>query len=151
MLIKVDDVSTAALRSLILLHVAELCRIVPSESCDVLDLSSLQAKNITLYSAWDGLELLGCGALKELSPIHGEIKSMRTVTAHVGKGVGRAIVQHLINKAKERGYTRLSLETGKDPFFWSAQTLYSKMGFVFCDPYGSLPPCPDSLFMTLKL
>lgn len=151
MLIKVDDiVSTPAVRALIALHVEELNRLVP-ESDDVLDVSSLQATNVTLFSAWEGEELLGCGALKELLPTHGEIKSMRTVEAHMRKGVGKAILQHLISVAKRRGYSSLSLETGKDPPFQSARDFYSTMGFRYCEPYGNLPPCPQSSFMTMDL
>jgi putative acetyltransferase len=150
MLIKIDDIqSTPAVLALISLHVAEINRMV--NSCDVLDISSLQASNVTFYSAWEGNELMGIGALKELSPTHGEVKSMRTAAPHFRKGVGRAIVEHLVNVAKERGYSRLSLETGKDASFESARDFYTNMGFGFCDPYGELPPCPDSSFMTLKL
>lgn len=152
MFIKTDDiVSTPAVRALISLHVAELHRLVSSETCDVLDISSLQAENVTFYSAWEGPELLGCGAIKELSPTHGEVKSMRTVATHLRKGVGRAMLNHLISVAKERGYTRLSLETGKDASFESVRIFYGKMGFEFCDPYVNSPPCPQSSFMTLKL
>ncbi|KAB8255223.1 putative GNAT family N-acetyltransferase [Aspergillus pseudonomiae] len=150
MLIKIDDIkSTPAVLALISLHVAEINRMV--DSSDVLDVSSLQASNVTLYSAWEGHELMGIGALKELSPTHGEVKSMRTVATHFRKGVGRAIVEHLIKVAKERGYTRLSLETGKGVWFENARGFYTNMGFELCDPYGPLPPCPDSSFMTLKL
>ncbi|KAJ5100477.1 GNAT family N-acetyltransferase [Penicillium angulare] len=150
MLIKIDDLkSTPAVLALISLHVAEINRMV--DSCDVLDVSSLQAPNVTFYSAWEGDDLMGIGALKELSPTHGEVKSMRTAATHFRKGVGRAIVEHLIKVARERGYTRLSLETGKDASFESARGFYANVGFEFCEPYGSLPPCPDSLFMTLRL
>ncbi|OGM47367.1 hypothetical protein ABOM_003826 [Aspergillus bombycis] len=150
MLIKIDDIkSTPAVLALISLHVAEINRMV--DSCDVLDVSSLQASNVTLYSAWEGHELMGIGALKELSPTHGEVKSMRTVATHFRKGVGRAIVEHLIKVAKERGYARLSLETGEGASFENARGFYTNMGFKLCDPYGPLPPCPDSSFMTLKL
>lgn len=148
--IKIDDIqSTPAVLDLISLHVAEINRIV--NSSDVLDVLSLQASNVTFYSAWEGHELMGIGALKELSPTHGEVKSMRTVATHFRKGVGRGIVEHLIGVAKERGYTRLSLETGKDASFESARGFYTNMGFEICDPYGPPPPCPDSSFMTLKL
>jgi len=150
--IKIDDItSTPAVLDLISFHVAEINRMVGS--CDVLDVSNLQAPNVTFYSAWEGDELMGIGALKELSPTHGEVKSMRTVATHFRKGVGRAIVQHLIKVAKERGYARLSLETGKDVSFESTREFYTKMGFEVCDPYaiGSLPPCPNSSFMTLNI
>lgn len=150
MLIKTDDItSTPAVLALISLHVAEINRMVGS--CDVLDVSSLKASNVTFYSAWEGHDLMGIGALKELSPTHGEVKSMRTVATHSRKEVGRAIVVHLINVARERGYTRLSLETGKDASFENARGFYTNMGFEICAPYGVLLPCPDSSFMTLNL
>ncbi|OQE15492.1 hypothetical protein PENSTE_c028G02107 [Penicillium steckii] len=150
MLIKIDDLkSTPAVLDLISLHVAEINRMV--DSCDVLDVSSLQASNATFYSAWEGNDLMGIGALKELSSTHGEVKSMRTVATQLRKGVGRAIVEHLIKVAKERGYDRLSLETGKDASFKSARGFYTNMGFELSEPYGPLPPCPDSSFVTLKL
>ncbi|KAB8278148.1 hypothetical protein BDV30DRAFT_204172 [Aspergillus minisclerotigenes] len=120
-------------------------------SSDIHDVSSLQELTVTFYSPWEGHELMGIGALKELSPTHGEVKTMRAVATHFRKGVGRAIIEHLIKVARERGYTRLSLETGKDTSFESARAFYTHMDFELCDPYGPLPPCPDSSFMTLKL
>lgn len=135
--------------ALISLHVAEINRMVGS--CDILDVSSLQESTVTFYSPWEGHELMGIGAFKELSPTHGEVKSMRAVAAHFRKGVGRAIVEHVIKVAKKRGYTRLRLETGIDSSFESARRFYTYIGFELCDPYGPLAPCPDSSFMTLKL
>jgi putative acetyltransferase len=151
MLIKEDDLSTSAIRSLLSLHVAELQSKTPSGSCYVLDVSSLQESTTTVFSAWDGQELLGCGALTELSPTHGEIKSMRTAAAHLRKGVGRAMVQHIISVAKSRGYTGLRLETGSDASFATARALYYSMGFEFCGPFGEYAPSEHNCFMTLTL
>lgn len=120
--------------ALISLHVAEINRMVGS--CDILDVSSLQESTVTFYSPWEG---------------NGEVKLMRAVAAHFCKGVGRAIVEHLIKVAKERRYTRLSLETGIDSSFESARRFYTNMGFELFDPYGPLAPCPDSSSMTLEL
>lgn len=108
----------------------------PPESIHALDLNALRAKEITFWSAWDGEELLGCGALKELDPEHGEIKSMRTADEHLGKGVATAILRHIMDESRKRSYRRLSLETGSGPAFAPALALYRKFGFEYCSPFG---------------
>jgi putative acetyltransferase len=102
-------------------------------------------------SVWENGELLGCGALKELAPHHGEIKSMRTASAHVRKGVARAVVHHIIAEAKRRGYRRLSLETGSQAAFEPARRLYAACGFTYCEPFAEYVNDPNSAFMTLEL
>ncbi|KAJ5910968.1 uncharacterized protein N7473_000271 [Penicillium subrubescens] len=136
MLIKLDDLSNPATHSLLAYHITDLQSKTPSESCYVLDLTALQHPSISVYSAWEGDELLGCGALKELSPTTGEIKSMRTATAHLRRGVGRAIVQHIISEAKGRGYVSLQLETGTSEGFRRAREFYGGLGFVGCEVFG---------------
>ena len=116
-----------------------------------LDLSKLKSPDITVWTAWNGQCLLGCGALKALSPTHGEIKSMRTPAASRRQGAGRAILQHIISVARDRGYTTLSLETGSHPAFDAAHTLYRRHGFVTAGSFGSYLPDPHSVFMALKL
>ena len=91
---------------------------------------------------------MGCGALKELDATHGEIKSMRTVERHLGKGVASVLVDHILNVAEERGYTKLSLETGSGPAFEPAHALYLKHGFDFCGPFGGYTNDTFSRFMT---
>src|SRR4051812_11495655 len=128
-------------------------RIAPSEtgrcSAHALDLDSLRTPDISFYSAWDGETLLGVGALKRLSPTHGEIKSMHTAEASRGKGVGTAIVRHIIDAARSAGMHRVSLETGAWPHFDAARALYLRNGFVECEPFGDYKPDPNSVFMTL--
>jgi putative acetyltransferase len=151
MLIKLDDLSTPQIRSLLALHISDLQSKTPSESCYVLDLTALQHPSISVYSAWEGEELLGCGALKELSPTTGEIKSMRTATEHLRKGVGRAIVQHIINEAKGRGYVSLYLETGTDESFRRAREFYEGLGFGACEAFGGYVASGENCFMRLRL
>lgn len=151
MLIKHDDLSTPEIRALLALHFSDLQSKTPSESCYVLDLTALKQPSISVYSAWEGQELLGCGALKEFSQTSGEIKSMRTATAHLRNGVGRAIVQHIISEANRRGYVSLSLETGTDESFARAREFYAGLGFEFCEAFGDYVPSGDNCFMTLKL
>ncbi|KAF3391355.1 putative N-acetyltransferase YsnE [Penicillium rolfsii] len=151
MFIKLDDLSGPEIRSLLEFHVSDLQSKSSSEACYVLDLSALQRPSISVYSAWKGEELLGCGALSELSPTTGEIKSMRTATAHLRKGVGRAIVQHIIDEAKRRGYVALFLETGTDDSFKSAREFYGGLGFKACEAFGGYVASGKNCFLTLEL
>lgn len=151
--IKPDDLSSPAIRTLLSLHFSDLQSKSknPSSYCHVLDLTALHHDSITVYSAWDGDTLLGCGALKQLSPSAGEIKSMRTAMAHLRKGVGRAIVQHIIAEAKGRGYVSLSLETGTDGSFERAREFYRGLGFRDCGPFGGYVASEENCFMRLML
>ncbi|MFN3451570.1 MAG: GNAT family N-acetyltransferase [Sphingorhabdus sp.] len=100
---------------------------------------------------WDGDALAGCGALKELTPEHGEIKSMRTHADHLRKGVGATMLTHIISEARHRGYHRLSLETGSTADFAPALALYQAHGFQYCAPFGNYVEDPFSRFMTLAI
>lgn len=151
MLIKLDDLSSPEIHSLLSLHISDLQSKTPSESCYVLNLTALKHPSISVYSAWEGNELLGCGALKELSSTTGEIKSMRTATAHLRRGVGRAIVQHIIDEAKGRGYVSLYLETGTGQEFRRARELYGRFGFGGCEAFGGYVAGGDNCFMRLVL
>jgi putative acetyltransferase len=146
-----DDLTGKAIEALLSEHLRGMKLHSPPESVHALDLVKLRAPDITFWSAWDGGELLGCGALKELDARHGEIKSMRTASAHLGKGVGNAVLTHIVGIARERSYSRLSLETGSGPAFDAAHTLYRKFGFVYCGPFGNYRDDPFSRFMTLEL
>lgn len=146
-----DDLSGREVAALLAEHLAGMARHSPEESIHALELSALRAPNITFYSAWDNAELLGCGALKELDASHGEIKSMRTASAHLGKGVAAEILSHLIDEAVRRSYLRLSLETGSGPAFDPAHSLFKKFGFEYCGPFSDYPDDPFSRFMTLSL
>ena len=120
-------------------------------SAHALDVEGLKAPDVRFFSAWDDQTVLGIGALKILSPDHGEIKSMHTDQAHRGRGVGTAILLRIIEVAHRLGMTRLSLETGSWPYFEPARALYRRHGFVECPPFGTYLPDPNSTFMTLKL
>ena len=122
--------------------------ISPPESVHALDLQALRKPGITFWTAWDGPELMGCGALKELDPRHGEIKSMRTAAAHRRKGVARAMLHHILEAATRRGYHRLSLETGSQAEFEPARRLYASVGFTCCPPFEGYTEDPNSVFMT---
>ncbi len=125
--------------------------ISPPESAHTLDLQELQKAEITFWSIWQGQELLGCGALKELDPKHGEIKSMRTATRHTRKGVASRMLEHIVGQATNRGYRRLSLETGSMPEFAPARALYTHYGFEYQRSFANYKKDPNSVFMLLKL
>ncbi len=116
-----------------------------------LDLDGLRQPPITFWTAWDRNELLGCGALKQLSAEHAELKSMRTSPAHVRKGVACAMLRHILSAAKENGVQRISLETGPHAPFAPAQNLYASEGFMACGPFADYALDPYSLFMTKVL
>jgi enterochelin esterase-like enzyme/GNAT superfamily N-acetyltransferase len=120
-------------------------------SAHALDLEGLRSANVTFWSAWEGERLLGVGALRQLSPLHGEIKSMHTVRAHRREGVGTAILRQIIAAARAMGITRLSLETGSSAYFDPARSLYRSRGFVECPPFGDYVADHNSIFMTLEL
>lgn len=132
-------------------HLEGMAHHSPPESIHALDLDGLRAADISFWTVCDGEKALGCGALKELDSRHGEIKSMRTASAHLRQGVARVMLQHLIDESRARAYTRLSLETGSGPAFDPAGSLYKKFGFQYCGPFGDYRDDPFSRFMTLRL
>ena len=149
--IRIDDLRGADIRALLEDHLAEMHRNSPPESVHALDLDALRRPGITFWSAWDATGLLGCGALLELDRKHGEVKSMRTPQARRRTGAGRALLTHIIGVARERGYERLSLETGSVAAFEPAHRLYESAGFTRTGPFGAYVEDPNSVFMTLDL
>lgn len=149
--IKLDDLSGAEIQQLLREHLKDMHSHSPVESCHALDLEQLRKKDITFWTAWENGELLGCGALKELDPEHGEIKSMRTVETRLRKGVASAILTQILDEAKKRKYKRLSLETGTPVVFIPARKLYMKFGFKECPAFGDYGEDPYSVFMTKEL
>lgn len=151
MLIQIDDPGRADVYSLLDEHLRNMTELSPPGSVHALDPLGLQAPDITFWSAREDGLLLGCCALKELAPDHGEIKSMRTPLALRRRGVGRALLAHVMAEARHRGYQRLSLETGPANTFAAAHRLYHSAGFQICGPFGHYLPDPHSVFMTLDL
>ncbi len=150
--IRTDDLTGPEIHKLLQEHLDHMHSLSPPESVHALDLDALRQPDITFWTIWseDG-ELMGSGALKSLGNGQGEIKSMRTAEAHRGKGVGQAMLGHILAEARKRSYTRLSLETGPAPGFASALRLYARFGFTECGPFADYPEDPYSVFMTLAL
>jgi putative acetyltransferase len=151
MQIELDDLSRPAVHALLREHLANMHELTPADRVFALDLSKLRSPDISVWTVWDGDVLLGCGALKELSPTHGEVKSMRTPAAQRRRGAGRAVLQQIIETARQRGYEWLSLETGTHPNFQAAQRLYQSVGFSYSGPFGAYQEDPHSVFMALQL
>ena len=149
--IEIDDLSRPAIHALLQEHLDSMYALSPSASVHALDISKLRSPQITFWSAWEGVDLLGCGALMELSKTHGELKSMRTPNARRRQGAGRAMLAHIVAVAASRGYERLSLETGSMEAFKPALQLYESAGFSRCGPFEGYKDDPYSVFMTLKL
>ena len=143
-----DDPRVAALLDA---HVTRARAETGRGSAHALDLDGLRAPGVTFWSVWEGDEVVGVGALKRLSADHGEVKSMHTAEAARGRGVGSALLRQIMETARGRGMTRLSLETGSWPYFQPARSLYARHGFAECGPFGDYGPDPNSVFMTLEL
>ncbi|NMI07507.1 GNAT family N-acetyltransferase [Paenibacillus sp. SZ31] len=146
--IKVDNLNGLQVKALIAEHLQGMAADSPPESIHALNLDGLKKPEITFWCAWEGDDLLGCGAIKELSSEHAELKSMRTASAHLRKGVARKILAHIMDVAVERGYKRISLETGSMDSFIPARKLYEDFGFEYCEPFADYILDPNSTFMT---
>jgi putative acetyltransferase len=151
MLVRIDDLSGPEVVRLLQNHVDFCRRSSPPESTHVLDLDGLRSPAITFWTAWDGPDLLGCAALKALGAAHGEVKSMHTLSTRRRGGVGLRLLQQIVEEARKRSYRRLSLETGSMEAFAPARALYTRFGFVICEPFGDYRLDPNSVFMTLEL
>jgi len=149
--IRVDDLKGPEIKALLEAHLDHMHAISPPESVHALDLEALRKPSITFWTMWLQGTLIGCGALRELEPTHGEIKSMHTPVAFRGHGYGRRMVEYILKTARERGYQRLSLETGATDDFISARSLYASFGFNTCPPFGDYFEDPFSTCMTLEL
>lgn len=151
MRIEIDDVTRPEVLALLEEHLANMHAITPAEHVFAFDAAKLRSPDITFWTAWDGATLLGCAALKTLSPLQGEVKSMRTPMRLRRTGAGRALLNHLIDAARSRGYKELFLETGKQDEFLSAHALYRSAGFIDCGPFGSYSDNGNSVFMSMTL
>lgn len=149
--VRIDDLTGLEIAALLQEHLDAMIANSPPCSKHALDLDGLRRPEITFFTIWDGTNLAGCGALKELKPQHGEIKSMRTATAYLRKGVAQKMLGHIIKTAQARGYSRISLETGAAAYFKPAHSLYASFGFIETEAFGGYKPDPNSIFMTKGL
>jgi len=149
--IRIDDLSGQPTQDLLAFHVGQMQAYSPPESVHALDLSALKTPDITVWTVRDGDAIAGVGAMRQLSPEDGELKSMRTHPDHLRKGVAAALLEHIIDEAKARGLKRLSLETGSGPAFDPALALYRRRGFTDGPAFGGYAATDFNQFLHLTL
>ncbi len=149
--ISVDDPTAPDVRDLVARHQVFAASLSPPENVFALDATGLRNPDVTLFSCRRDGELLAIGALRHLDERHCELKSMHTAEAVRRSGIGRAMLRHLIDVARQRGYQRISLETGSMAGFSPARALYTSAGFTECGPFGDYQPSPYSTFLSLEL
>ena len=151
LVIAVDDPTADDVRALLERHLTFMADCTPPEDIFALDLDGLTEPGITFFTARRSGELLGFGALLELDPVHGELKSMHTTEAARGQGIARTMVEHLVAEARARGYDRVRLETGTQDEFAAARALYTACGFTPCGPFSHYTDTRTSALMSLEL
>ncbi|MAM86210.1 MAG: GNAT family N-acetyltransferase [unclassified Hahellaceae] len=149
--IQLDNLQGRAIAEFLQQHIEDMKATSPPESKHALDIEGLRAPEISFWTVYSGAELVACGALKEIDPFHGEVKSMRVHASARGTSIGSKLLRHLVEVAKNRRYRALMLETGSMAFFQPARNLYLKHGFAYCGPFGPYEEDPNSVFMVLHL
>lgn len=148
--IRQDDPAAPHVAELLAHHLEQVQRVM-GEYAFALDATGLSGTSVTFWTCWENDALVGFGALKQLDATHGEVKSMRVAPAARGTGAGRAMLDHIVAEARQRGYARLSLETGTAPMHVPAITLYQSAGFASCSAFADYQPSPHNQFLTLCL
>lgn len=146
-----DDLTNPEVILLLEEHMKDMQATSPPESIHALNIEKLRDSQVVFWSIWDDKNLAGCGAYIELDKSHAEIKSMRTSTLYKNKGVASLMLKHIIEQAKIKGYTRISLETGSMQYFEPARQLYLKHGFEFTTPFSHYKDDPNSQFLTKNI
>jgi putative acetyltransferase len=151
MRILAGDLDDPRVLALLRIHLTGMHANSPAGSVHALDLAGLRASDLSFFTAWQGEDLLAMGALKEIDAGAGEVKSMRTHPDHLRKGAAAAMLEHIIDTARARGYRRLALETGSGPAFEPALALYRRRGFVDGGAFGDYRATPFNQFLHLEL
>lgn len=149
--ILIDDLTSPEIEAFVREHLRQMHARTPSESVHALALDELRLPGVIVWSVKEDDEIVGCGALKRLCASHAELKSMRTIARRRRGGIASGLLTHIIDHARNAGFSRLSLETGSSEFFLPARKLYEKFGFAYCDPFADYRPDPNSVFMTRSL
>lgn len=149
--IEQDDVRRPAVLALLEEHLRNMHELSPPDQVFAFDASKLRAPDVTMWTAWRGDTLMGCAALKQITPTSGEVKSMRTPATARRTGAGRVLLAHVLQVARERGYEVLYLETGRHPAFNPAHTLYRSVGFTDRGAFGDYVDTGNAVYMELRL
>lgn len=149
--VKPDDLFSEEAQMLIAEHLSGMHSNSPPGHVNALAIESLRAPDVTFWVAQENGVLCGCGALKELDPRTGEVKSMRTRAAFLRRGVGQAVLDEIVRTARRRGYSRLLLETGTGTAFEPAHAFYRRNGFEWSDSFGEYSATDFNVFMAKTL
>ncbi len=149
--IRDGDLTKPDVLALLQTHADLMLSVSPPGSCHFLPAEGLAREEITFWEMHDDGVLVGCGALQALGDNQGEIKSMHVREDRRGRGLSRVMLEHILNEARARGYSKLNLETGSVAAFEPARGLYEAYGFNRCGPFGSYSEDPHSTFMSLDL
>ncbi len=149
--IRIDSLEDGKVGALLQEHLLDMYATSPAESVHALQVDALKAPDLTFFSAWRDGELMGCVAIRELTPGHAELKSMRTASHARNTGVASGLLEHVLKVSGVRGYQTLSLETGSQDFFKPARSLYEKYGFRYTGPFADYREDPNSMFMQRQL
>ena len=149
--IRIDDLSGPDVARLLEEHLEEMRSVSPPQSTHALDLEGLRLPEITFWTAWKSGKLAACGAIKRLDKKHAEIKSMRTSAEFRQQGIASVMLEHILEEARQRGYQRLSLETGSMDYFRPARSLYRSFGFDYCRPFADYRLDPNSVYMSREI
>ena len=149
--IKRGDLTDDRILQLLRYHFDKCHEVTPKCSAHVFTVEKLASPGIDFWAAWEGETLLGTGAMKPLDDRHGEVKSMHTAETARRRGVGSALLRHIVDTSRARGLQRLSLETGSFGYFEPAVALYKAHGFEECPPFGDYKLDPNSVFLTRVL
>jgi len=149
--IRVDDLNGSEVAALLQGHLDHMATLSPPDTVHALDLAALRVPEVTFWTVWDGADLLGCGALKELDPTFAEIKSMHTAPEHRGRGVAERLLRHILDVARQRGYQCIGIETGTHADFEPAHRLYKRFGFDYGDAFADYAITEHNVCMTLDL
>ena len=146
-----DPLTHPAVINLLEYHTRDMAEHSPEGTSYALDVGALQTADMSVFTIWENGALAGCAALRELSPRSAEIKSMRTADGFQGRGVGKQLMGHMVQTARERGYSRLSLETGTTPLFHTAIAFYAGQGFTLGEQFSDYVPSRYNIFMHLDV
>lgn len=142
-----DPRDPGAARLLMASH-ALMQSLFPAEDNQYLSIDALRAPHIRFFVATQDGDVLGTIALAHHED-YGEVKSMFVDPAARGRGVARALLNHIESEARQAGLLLLRLETGNK--LDAAQALYQSQGYVPCGPFGAYVANGTSVFLEKPL
>ena len=121
----------------------------PEESRHAFSVERLLKENVAFFVTRTNGEPAACGGVKLFDSEYGEVKRMYVRPIFRGLGLGKTMLSHLEEHARQHGVKLLRLETGihqKD-----AIRLYERFGFNRCGPFGEYKEDPMSVYFEKDL